>query len=113
MTAQTGTLTSRQRMSPTAWITLLVAALVAVALAVGGYALVDRSTTSAPAPAPATVSTRTIEGVTQVPGLIKGGLQPRPFSPIEVPAEAPARIAVPEGFVRIGTSDDFRPVPGA
>jgi len=113
MTSQTGTITSGRRMSAPGWITLLAVALVAVAVAVGAYALVDRSTTTAPEPAapqaPA-VTAVTIEGITHVPGLVKGGLQPRPFSPI--PEQAAAPDTAPAGFVRIGTSDEFRPIPG-
>lgn len=36
----------------------------------------------------------------QVPGLVKGGLQPRPYSGIAVAAEAVTE-QVPDGFVRM------------
>jgi hypothetical protein len=88
-------------------VTLAVVALVAIAVAVGGFALVDRSTTVAPKPME--VTSTAILPVTHVLGLIKAGLQPRPFSEIPTQVET-STTDVPDGFVRLGRGD-FRPKP--
>ncbi len=103
MAARTETLGRTKAMSASAWSTLVAATLLAVALAVGGYAL-TRSSEPVTAPKVEQVTTTaTYEG-----GLIKNGLQPRPFSMIAAPA-AVTGTDTPTGFIRVGT--DFRPMP--
>jgi hypothetical protein len=52
-----------------------------------------------------------VEPATQVPGLIKAGLQPRPFSPI--PADETATLEkIPAGFVKT-PGGEVRPRFGA
>lgn len=103
MAARIEALGRTKTMTAGAWTTLIVSALLAVALAVGGYAL-TRSSEPVTAPKVEQVTTTT----TYEGGLIKNGLQPRPFSLIAVPAEATG-TDTPEGFIRVGT--DFRPMP--
>lgn len=107
MTARIETLGARKRLSASGWVALAVVALVAVALAVGGFALVDRSSTVAPKPGEVTAIT--VEPATHVPGLIKAGLQPRPFSEIPQVQDSTSEPA-PDGFVKMGQGD-FRPRP--
>jgi hypothetical protein len=92
-------------MSSGGWAILVVVGLIAIALAVGGYAMVT-GTTSGPA-----VVTEVVEpapAVTDEGGLIKNGLQPRPYTAID-PSPQGAGVETPDGFVRVGT--DFRPMP--
>ena len=93
-------------MSRGAWTLLVVVALLAVALAAGGYAISTRSTSE-----PAVATQVTGSDTVVVPlegGLIKGGLQPRPYAAIVAPPETVV-VDIPAGFVRVGT--DFRPMP--
>lgn len=109
MATRTETLGSGRRAPRGAWIMLLAVVLVAAALAVGaligsnGGTTVPAGTANEPAAAIAPAGT--------VPGLIKGGLQPRPYSPIVVDQPATA-MSVPDGFVRM-PGGDVRPVPGS
>jgi hypothetical protein len=78
---------------------LFAIVMVAAALAVGTLTRSD-DTMKAPArPAAEAVSTA-LEPATQVPGLIKAGLQPRPFSPIPVDETATVE-KTPAGFVKM------------
>jgi hypothetical protein len=52
-----------------------------------------------------------LEPATQVPGLIKAGLQPRPFLPIHVD-EAASVEKIPAGFVQM-RGGELRPAFGA
>jgi hypothetical protein len=88
---------------------LFAIVLLAAALAVGTLIRSD-GTTKTPARSAGAVSTP-VESATQVPGLIKAGLQPRPFSPIPVDETAtPERI--PAGFVKM-PGGEVRPTFGA
>jgi len=109
MAASSETLRQGRQMSPGAWALLVVVGLLAVALAVGGYAISTR-TTAEPAPATTVTESDTVAAaVPQESGLIKNGLQPRPFTMIAVPAPQIEVADTPDGFVRMGT--DFRPIP--
>jgi hypothetical protein len=113
MTATTGTITGGRRLSGGGWAALAAATLLAVAVAVGGVALLNRDTTPAPAPKTVEIAPYETAPAVHVPGLIKAGLQPRPYSPIVVPKLAPAESGVPAGFVPVGANGDFRPMPGS
>ena len=52
-----------------------------------------------------------LEPATSVPGLIKAGLQPRPFSPIPVDETATVE-KIPAGFVKM-SGGELRPKFGA
>jgi len=52
-----------------------------------------------------------LEPATQVPGLIKAGLQPRPFSPIQTVKTATVE-KIPAGFVKM-PGGEVRPRFGA
>jgi len=108
MTASSETLRQGKRMSSGSWAILAIVALLATALAVGGYAISTRSTSEPAAVTTVTESSAVTVQSGQDTGLIKGGLQPRPFAAIEVPAKA-VTVDTPDGFVRVGT--DFRPMP--
>jgi len=92
-----------------AWFMLLAIVLIVAALSVGAL-IGSNGGTSAPA-RPANEPATEIARDTNAPGLIKGGLQPRPFSPIEVDEPATGGKA-PEGFVRM-TGGEVRPVLGS
>ena len=103
MAARSETLGRTKGMSASAWATLIVASLLAVTLAVGGYALTRSSEPVITPKVEQVTTTATYDG-----GLIKNGLQPRPFSMIAAPAEV-SGTDTPTGFIRVGT--DFRPIP--
>jgi hypothetical protein len=75
--------------------------LVAVALGVGTMiGSGDGTTTPARSPDAAAITAR--EAATQSSGLIKGGLQPRPYSGILVEETAPVVAPkIPDGFVQL------------
>src|SRR5262245_20911872 len=109
MASRIETLGTGNQSSRNAWLALLAMVLIAGMLAVGAFIGSNSGTTTTPA--------RTSnQGATAIarddpaPGLIKGGLQPRPFSPIEVDAPSPGGKA-PDGFVRMPTGE-VRPIPG-
>ena len=90
------------------WLALIAIVLIAGMLAFGAYVGSNGGTT---APArPSNEGATVIARDEPTSGLIKGGLQPRPFSPIEVD-EPSASGKVPDGFVRMPTGE-VRPVPG-
>jgi len=108
MVASSETLRQGKRLSSGAWTLLVVVGLLAVALAVGGYAISTRSTDE-PAVATTVAESDTVAtAVTQDGGLIKNGLQPRPYAMIVAPPET-VIVDTPAGFIRVGT--DFRPMP--
>lgn len=91
-----------------AWIMLL--AIVLIAAAVAAAALMGpNGRTTAPA-RPASEPATAIARDTNSAGLIKGGLQPRPYAPIVVDEPATGGKA-PDGFVRM-PSGEVRPIPG-
>jgi hypothetical protein len=101
MATRIETLGGGRRAPRAAWIMLF-------ALAVGTLIRSDGSTKT-PARSAGAVSTA-VEPATQVPGLIKAGLQPRPFSPI--PAETATLEKTPAGFVKM-PGGEVRPTFGA
>lgn len=106
MAASSETLRRDRQVSSGAWAILVLVGLVAVALAIGGYVISTRSTSEPIATTEVVESDTVASAGQQEGGLIKNGLQPRPYSAIEVP---PQIVTTPEGFVRVGT--DFRPIP--
>jgi hypothetical protein len=91
-----------------AWIALAAIVLIAAMLAIGAL-IGSNAGTTAPA-GTAAKAEATVVRDTDSPGLIKGGLQPRPFSPIEV--DEPATSAkVPNGFIQM-PGGEVRPMPG-
>ena len=95
--------------SRNAWLALIAIVLIAGMLALGAFVGSNRGT-------PVQARSTTEEAAVVVrdepaPGLIKGGLQPRPFSPIEVEKPSAGGKA-PDGFVRMPTGE-FRPVFGS
>lgn len=102
----TRTETLRAHRAPrSVWILLFAIVVVAAALAIG--ALV-RSEGESAGPAPRVAETQ-VEPATHVPGLVKAGLQPRPFSPIEVGGTGTEKT--PDGFVRM-RGGELRPTQG-
>jgi len=105
MATRIETLGAGRRAPKAAWIMLFAIVMVAAALAVGTLIRSD-GTTKTPARSGGAVSTA-VEPATQVPGLIKAGLQPRPFSPI--PEDETATLEkIPAGFVKM-PGGDVRP----
>ena len=108
MATRIETLGTGRRAPRGAWIMLLAIVLIAAALAIG--ALVGSSGgTTAPARS-ANETSSAIARDTNSAGLIKGGLQPRPYSPIVVDEPATGGKA-PDGFVRM-PGGEVRPIPG-
>src|SRR5262245_26174550 len=98
MASRIETLGTGRRAPRNAWIALAAMVLIAAVLAVGAL-IGARGGTTTPV--------RSSDGEASVivrdqpaSGLIKGGLQPRPFSPIEVD-EPSAGGKAPNGFVRM------------
>ena len=82
-----------------AWIMLFAVVMVAAALGIGTFVRSDDATPTRTRDAGAVTA---LEPATQVPGLVKAGLQPRPFS--EIPAADAERLTaatVPDGFVML------------
>ena len=95
------------RRAPTAWFMLLALVLIAAVLTVG--ALIGSGVeTSAPARS-TSENAAAVAPAQAVPGLIKAGLQPRPYSPIET---ADADIEIPRGFIQM-PGGEVRPMPGS
>ena len=91
-----------------AWIALVAIVLIAAAVAIGTF-IGSKGGTTVPS-RPATQSATEVARDTDASGLIKGGLQPRPFSPIAVDQPA-ARAEAPRGFVPM-PGGEVRPMPG-
>ena len=98
-----------RRAPKAAWIVLFAIVMVAAAIAAGTLIRSDGTTTTPARPAGEAVSTA-LEPATQVPGLIKAGLQPRPFSPI--PVDETTMEETPAGFVKM-PGGEVRPTFGA
>jgi hypothetical protein len=105
MATRIETLGSGGRAPRGAWIMLFAIVLIAAALAVGALIGSNGRTTAGSANEPAAA----VAPAAAVPGLIKGGLQPRPYSPIVVEEPATA-MSVPDGFVRM-PGGEVRPIP--
>jgi hypothetical protein len=110
MAARIETLGGGRRAPKAVWIMLFAVVMVAAALAVGTLIRSD-GTTKTPARSPGEAVSTALEPATQVPGLIKAGLQPRPFSPIPVD-ETSTVEKVPAGFVTM-PGGEVRPRFGA
>src|SRR5262245_37621389 len=92
-----------------AWLALIAIVVIAGMLAAGAL-IGSKSEPTAPARSTNQGATA-IAGDEPASGLIKGGLQPRPYSPIEVD-EPSAGGKAPDGFVRM-PGGEVRPVPGS
>jgi hypothetical protein len=110
MATRIETLGGGRRAPKAAWITLFAIVMVAAAIAAGTLIRSDGTATTPARPAGEGVST-VLEPATQVPGLIKAGLQPRPFSPIPVD-ETGTVEETPDGFVKMA-GGEVRPKFGA
>jgi hypothetical protein len=106
MATRIETLGSGRRAPRSAWIVFFAMVLIAATLAIGAL-IGSKNDTAAPANEPVSAVARD----TSAPGLIKGGLQPRPYSPIVV--DEPATVVkVPDGYVRM-PGGEIRPTPGS
>lgn len=101
MATRIETLGEGRRAPKAVWIMFIAIVLVAVALGVGTMiGSGDGTTTPARSPDAAAIAAR--EAATQSFGLIKGGLQPRPYSGILVEETAPVVAPkIPDGFVQL------------
>jgi hypothetical protein len=109
MATRMETLGGGRRAPKAAWIMLFAIVMVAAALAVGTLIRSD-GTMKTPARSAGQGVSTALEPATQVPGLIKAGLQPRPFSPI--PVDTATVDKVPAGFVKM-PGGEVRPKFGA
>ena len=109
MATRIETLGSGRQAPRGAWLMLVALVLIAATLAVGAL-IGSNGGTTAPA-RPASGSAAAVARDSDAPGLIKGGLQPRPYSPIAVDEPAAGGRA-PNGFVRM-PGGEVRPVPGS
>lgn len=110
MATRIETLGGGRRAPKAAWIMLFAVVMIAAAIAVGTLIRSD-GITKTPARSTNEVVSIALEPATQVPGLIKAGLQPRPFSPIPVD-EAATVEKIPAGFVQM-PGGELRPTFGA
>ena len=110
MATRIETLGGGRRAPKAAWIMLFAIVMVTAAVAVGTLIRSDGITKTPARSANEAVSTA-LEPATQVPGLIKAGLQPRPFSPIPVDETATVE-KIPAGFVQM-PGGELRPAFGA
>jgi hypothetical protein len=99
-----------RRAPKAAWIMLFAIVMVAAALAIGTLIRSDGTTKTPVRSADEAVSTALEPGI-QVPGLVKDGLQPRPFS--RIPVQETAIVEkIPAGFVQM-PGGELRPTHGA
>jgi hypothetical protein len=105
MATRIETLGGGKRAAKAAWIMLFAIVMVAAALAIGTFVGSDGTTTE-PGRSSDAEAVTALEPATHVPGLVKAGLQPRPFS--EIPVPDAATVEVPDGFVRM-PGGDLRP----
>ncbi|MGA9161963.1 MAG: hypothetical protein WB297_14010 [Actinomycetota bacterium] len=110
MATRIETLGGDRRAPRAIWIMLFAIVMVAAAVTIGTLVRSDGASTRPARTADAGAVTR-IEPATQVPGLIKAGLQPRPFSEIPV-VEAVTADQIPDGFVKM-PGGELRPRFGA
>jgi hypothetical protein len=108
MATRIETLGGGKRAPRAAWIMLFAIVMVAAALAIGTLVGSDGATT--PARSGDAGAATALEPVTHVPGLVKAGLQPRPFS--EIPEVAAVTVRVPVGFVKM-PGGELRPTYGS
>jgi hypothetical protein len=110
MATRIETLGEGRRAPKAAWIMLFAIVMVTAALAIGTLIRSDGITKTPVRSADEAVSAA-LEPATQAPGLIKAGLQPRPFSPIRVD-ETATLAKIPAGFVKM-PGGELRPTFGA
>jgi hypothetical protein len=110
MATRIETLGGGKRTPRAAWIMLLAIVMVAAVLAIGALVGSDGTTTN-PARSINEGATTALEPATHVPGLVKAGLQPRPYSPI-AGDEAVVVEKIPDGFVMM-PGGELRPKYGA
>ena len=110
MATRIETLGGGRRAPKAVWIMLFAIVMLAAALAVGSLIRSD-GTTRTPARSAGEAVSTALEPATQVPGLIKAGLQPRPLSPIRVDESATLE-KIPAGFVKM-PGGEVRPKFGA
>ena len=110
MATRIETLGGGRRAPKAAWIMLFAIVMVTAAVAIGTLIRSD-GITKAPARSANEAVSTALEPATQVPGLIKAGLQPRPFSPIHVEETASVE-KIPAGFLRM-PGGELRPAFGA
>ena len=110
MATRIETLGGGRRAPKAAWIVLFAIVMVTAAVAVGTL-IRSGGTTTTPVLPPGEAVSAALEPATQVPGLIKAGLQPRPFSPIQTIETATAE-KIPAGFVKM-PGGEVRPRFGA
>jgi len=103
MATRIETLGGGKRAPRAAWIMLFAIVMVAAALAIGSLVGSDGGTTK-PARSANEGATTALEPATHVPGLVKAGLQPRPFSPIPVD-EAVVAERIPNRFVMMPVAE--------
>jgi hypothetical protein len=108
MATRIETLGSGRRAPMSAWIVFFAVVLIAGMLGIGALIGSSNGTTT---PARTPNDGAAIARDTSEPGLIKGGLQPRPYSPIVVDEPA-TDVKVPDGYVRM-PGGEIRPTPGA
>jgi hypothetical protein len=101
MATRIETLGGSRRAPKAVWIMFIAIVLLAIALGVGTMIGSGDGTTTPARPPDATAITAR-EAATQSSGLIKGGLQPRPYSGILVEETAPVVAPkIPDGFVQL------------
>jgi hypothetical protein len=109
MSTRIETLGSGRRAPRSAWIVFLAMVLIAAMLGIG--ALIGSKSEPAAPTRTANEPVSALARETSARGLIKGGLQPRPYSPIVV--DEPATVVkVQDGFVRM-PGGEIRPTPGS
>jgi hypothetical protein len=110
MATRIETLGGGRRAPRAAWIMLFAIVMVAAAIAAGAL-IRSGGTTTTPARSSGEAVSTALQPATQVPGLIKAGLQPRPYSPIQR-VETATVEKVPAGFVKM-RGGEVRPRFGA
>ena len=109
MATRIETLGGGKRAPRAAWIMLFAIVMVAAALAIGTFVGSDGAKTTAPRSGVEGAATA-LAPATHVPGLVKAGLQPRPFS--EIPEVGAVTVRIPDGFVRM-PGGELRPTYGS
>jgi len=110
MATRIETLGGGKRAPKAAWIMLFATVMIAAALAIGALVGSDGAKTTTSGSGDAGAATA-LEPATHVPGLVKAGLQPRPFS--EIPEVGAVTVEkIPEGFVKMA-GGELRPKYGS
>jgi hypothetical protein len=109
MATRVESLGSGRRAPRSAWIVFFAMVMIAAMLGIGAL-IGSKSETAAPA-GTANEPVSAVARDTSAAGLIKGGLQPRPYSRI-VFDEPATVVKVPDGYVRM-PGGEIRPTPGS